>query len=207
MVQATPATRFGASYRSSIKYELEGTATFSTGSTFNGNITADLRVPDSASFSVFHQAGPKWELMGDATWTKWSTLQQLVVLRTSGVPVPGREPPLTTETFQWDDTWRFGVGANYKLNPQTKLRFGVAYDETPTNDVYRSPRLPDQDRTWVALGVQYKHSKSGTFELGYAHEFIRDASVNNTVTGAPGALVGKFDNTADIISIQYSHQF
>jgi len=79
--------------------------------------------------------------------------------------------------------------------------------ETPTNDQTRTPRLPDQDRTWVALGVQYKYSKVGTFELGYAHEFIRDANINNTVTGVPGALVGKFDNKADIISVQYSHQF
>lgn len=207
MVQATPTTRFGASYRSSIKYELEGTATFSAGSMFNGNAEADLRVPDSASVSVFHEAGSKWELMGDVTWTKWSTFQQLLVLRTSGTPVPGREPPLSSEQFQWDDTWRFGVGANYKMSGQTKLRFGLAYDETPTNDTTRTPRLPGQDRTWVAIGVQYKPSKMGTLELGYAHEFIRDASVNNTVTGAPGALVGTFDNTADIFSVQYSHSF
>lgn len=206
MIQATPATRFGASYRSSIKYELEGTATFSAAPMFNGDIKADLRVPDSASFSVFHQAGPKWELMGDITWTKWSTVQQLLVLRTSGTPVPGREPPLTNEPFRWDDTWRFGVGANYKMDAQTKLRFGVAYDETPTNDITRTPRLPGEDRTWVALGVQFKPSKAGTVDVGYAHEFIRDASISNTVPLA-GSLIGKSENKADIISIQYSHLF
>jgi len=207
MVQATPTTRFGASYRSSIKYELEGTATFSTGSVFNGNIEADLRVPDSASLSVFHEAGSKWELMGDVTWTKWSTFQQLLVLRTSGTPIPGREPPLTNEQYQWDDTWRFGLGANYKLNSQTKLRLGAAYDQTPTNDMTRTPRLPGENRRWVAFGVQYKPSRSGTLEVGYAHEFISDASVNNTVTGVPGALMGTFENKADIFSLQYSHLF
>ena len=204
MVQATPRTRFGASYRSSIKYELEGTASFSVATAANSNIQADLRVPDSASVSVFHDTGSKWELMGDITWTKWSTLQQLTVNRTSG---PGSGTTLTTLAFDWDDTWRFGVGANYKLSGQTKLRFGLAYDETPTNDVTRTPRLPGQDRTWVAFGVQYKPSKAGTLELGYAHEFISDASVNNTVSGVPGALVGKFENQADLFSVQYSHSF
>lgn len=204
MAQATPTTRFGASYRSSIKYKLEGDATFSSAPPANSNIRADLRVPDSASFSVFHQAGPKWEVMGDVTWTKWSTLQQLVVVRSSG-PLAGTT--LTTEQFQWDDTWRFGVGANYKMNAETKLRFGLAYDETPTNDTTRTPRLPGQDRTWVAFGVQFKPSKAGTLDVGYAHEFIRDASVNNTVTGAPGALSGTFENKADIFSVQYSHSF
>jgi long-chain fatty acid transport protein len=207
MVQATHATRIGASYRSSIKYELEGTAIFNTTPAGNSNIQADLRVPDSASFSVFHQLDPKWELMGDITWTNWSTVQQLVVVRTSG-PLAGST--LTTLPFLWDDTWRFGVGANYRMNAQSKLRFGVAYDETPTNDLTRTPRLPDQDRTWVAIGWQYKPSKSGTLDLGYAHEFIRDANVNTTATGLtcpPHCLTGTFKNKADIISVQYSHQF
>lgn len=204
MAQATPRTRLGVTYRSSIKFELEGDATFSGAPPANSNIKADLRVPDSASFSLFHQAGPKWELMGDITWTKWSTLQQLVVVRTSG-PLAGTT--LSTEQFQWDDTWRFGIGANYRMNAETKLRFGLAYDETPTNDTTRTPRLPGQDRTWVAFGVQFKPSKAGTLDVGYAHEFIRDASVNNTVAGAPGALSGNFENKADILSIQYSHSF
>jgi long-chain fatty acid transport protein len=211
MVQAMPTTRIGASYRSSIKYELEGSATFSGIPPANGNIKADLRVPDSASFSLFHQAGPKWELMGDITWTKWSTVQQLNVIRTSasaGGPVGST---VTLLPFQWDDTWRFGVGANYKMSAQTKLRLGVAYDETPTNDLARTPRLPGEDRTWVAFGVQFKPSKSGTLEVGYAHEFIRDADVTVPVpratTCAAGCLRGSFDNKADILSIQYSHSF
>lgn len=209
MFQATPATRFGASYRSSIKYDLEGTVTFSGAPAGNSNIKTDLRVPDSASFSVFHQAGRQWELMGDITWTKWGTVQQLVVDRSSG-PLSGMT--VTTLAFDWDDTWRFGVGANYKMDAQTKLRFGLAYDETPTNDITRTPRLPGQDRTWVAFGVQYKPSRSGTLDIGYAHEFIRDANINapagagNTAC-AGSCLRGSVDNTVDILTIQYSHQF
>jgi len=211
MVQATPSTRFGASYRSSIKFELEGDASFSAAPPANSNIKADLRVPDSASFSLFHQAGPKWELMGDITWTKWSTLQNLTVIRTSasaGGPVGSTVSALP---FQWDDSWRFGIGANYTMSAQTKLRMGVAYDQTPTKDLTRTPRLPGEDRTWVAFGVQFKPSKAGTIEVGYAHEFIRDADVNVPVPGqttcAAGCLRGSFDNKADLLSIQYSHLF
>lgn len=204
MIQATPDTRIGASYRSSIKYDLEGTVTFSGVPALNGGIRADLKVPDSASVSVFHRLSPKWELMGDITWTGWSTLQQLAVIRTTGAP-------LTTLAFRWDDTWRYGIGANYKMNEQTKIRFGAAFDQTPTNDATRTPRLPDQDRTWIAFGVQHKLSKAGVLEVGYAHEFIRDASVNVPVPGfttcAAGCLTGRFENKADIISIQYSHSF
>ncbi len=209
MWQTTPNTRIGASYRSSIKFTLDGDATFSGTPAGNGNISADLKVPDSASVSVFHDTGSKWELMGDITWTKWSTVQELKVQRTSG-PLSGTT--LTTLPFAWDDTWRFGVGANYKMSGQTKLRFGMAYDQTPTNDTTRTPRLPGEDRTWVGFGVQYKPSQAGTLEIGYAHEFIRDANIN-APAGAGGTtcsgncLKGTFDNAADILTIQYSHLF
>jgi len=209
MVQVAPNTRIGASYRSSIEYDLEGTASFSgtSGALLGSGARADLEVPDSASISVFHVLNPKWELMGDITWTGWSSVQRLVVTRTTATGAGmAAGSTLTTLAFSWDDTWRFGVGANYKWNEQVKLRFGLAFDETPTNDATRTPRLPDEDRTWVAFGVQYRPSKSGVLEVGYAHEFVRDASVNTTVTGA-GTLIGEFDNKADIVSVQYSHSF
>jgi long-chain fatty acid transport protein len=212
MAQLSPATRIGASYRSSIKHELEGSATFSGNAGLNSNMRADVKVPDSASLSLFHALSPKWELMGDITWTGWSSVQNLQVIRSTatGLPAPFGGPAgstLTTLPFQWDDTWRFGIGANYKLSAQTKLRFGLAFDETPTNDLHRTPRLPDQDRTWVAFGVQHRISKAGVLEAGYAHEFIKDARVNVPVPAAGGNLTGTFKNRADIVSLQYSHAF
>jgi long-chain fatty acid transport protein len=208
MAQVTPATRLGAHYRSRISYDLEGTATFSAAPAGNGNVSADLKVPDSLSFSVFHVLDPKWELMGDITRTGWDSVQQLQVIRASG-PLAGST--LTTLQFQWKDTWRYGVGANYKWSGETKLRFGLALDKTPTNDLHRTPRLPDQDRTWVAFGVQHRVSKAGVLDLGYAHEFIKDARVRNNVPGfancAAGCLNGSFENQADIFTVQYSHSF
>lgn len=203
LFQLTPSTRMGATYRSKIKYELEGNATFANVAALNGSVRADLDVPDSFSFSVFSAISPTWELMGDVTWTGWGSVKQLQVIRTDGA---GAGTTLTTLQFNWDDVWRYSVGANYKLSPQTKLRFGVAFDESPTNDVDRTARLPDQDRKWVAFGVQWKPSKTSILDVGYAHEFIKDASINNS-QGAAGTVVGKFESKVDIISLQYSMSF
>jgi long-chain fatty acid transport protein len=206
MFHAGQSTRIGAHYRSKIKYDLEGQATFSGNPAGNSNVRADLEVPDSLSLSAFHTMG-NWELMGDVTWTGWSSIQQLQVIRTSG-PLSGAT--LTTLQFQWDDTWRYGIGANYKMSPQTKLRFGLAFDETPTNDTHRSPRLPDQDRTWVALGVQWKPSKTSILDVGYAHEFIKDARISTStapLSCPANCLNGTFKNQADILSVQFSMSF
>ena len=210
LVQATPDTRFGLTYRSSIKYTLEGDAKFSgtSGALLGSRVNADLTMPESASASVFTALTPKWDLMGDITWTRWSQVQQLDVIRVTARLAPGGAAgtTLTSLPFKWGDTFRLAVGANYKWSNKSKLRLGMAYDKTPSKDETRTPRLPDQDRFWLAAGVQYRVSKSGMLELGYAHEFIRDASVNVAVPLA-GTLSGKFANQADILSIQYSHSF
>ena len=210
IVQATPRTRIGATYRSKIRYKLDGTATFSGVSVLNGDIRADLDVPNSASLSVFHTLNPEWELMGDLTWTGWSSVQQLTVIRSSASAGGGAGSTLSTLSFQWNDTWRASVGANYKLNSRTKIRFGLALDQTPTNGQTRTPRLPDQNRTWAALGVQHRVSNAGVVDVGYAREFVRDATINSTaapLSCPPHCLAGSFDSKAHIFSLQYSHSF
>jgi long-chain fatty acid transport protein len=207
-----PSLRIGLTYRSTIEYDLEGDVKFSgvAGGPLNGDVKADLKVPDSASLSLFKDLGPMWEVMADITWTGWSSVKKLQVICATPCGGGPAGATFTTLTFNWDDTWRFGIGANYKLNSQTKLRFGLASDQTPTNDTDRTARLPDEDRLWVAFGVQYKPSKSGVIEIGYAHEFVDDAKINDAamIGIVPvGTLKGKFDNSADILSFQYSHLF
>lgn len=210
-VQATPSTRVGLHYRSSIKYTLEGDARFSGLSAANADIEADLRVPENASLSIFSAITPRWELMADITWTRWSRIKAIVpTCREASVAVcPGSGVPLTGATLptNWKDTWRFSVGANYKYSPAWKFRFGLAYDPTPTNDRDRTARLPDEDRFWVALGAQYTVSKNGRLEVGYAHEFIRDADVDTRVGTTPFRQTGHFKNEADVLMIGYSHSF
>ena len=201
LFQLQPRTRLGAHYRSAINYQATGSITAPAALGGNGSATAGLTTPDSFSLSVFHALTPRWDLMADVTWTGWSHVKRLAVVRT--IPAAGASPVIT---FNWDDTWRTSIGANYKPNDAWKIRFGIAYDQTPTNDVDRTARLPDQDRTWIAIGAQTKLSKAGTLDFGYAHEFIKDPTVSNA-SPFGGTLVGKFSAQADILSVQYSHSF
>jgi long-chain fatty acid transport protein len=210
-MQATAATRIGLHYRSSIKYKLDGDATFSAVPAANESLHADLRVPENVSLSIFSALSPQWEVMADVTWTRWSRIKSIVPV-CGGVsfgvcPVAGNPLVGATLPTNWKDTWRFSVGANYRYSPTWKFRFGLAYDPTPTNNTDRTARLPDEDRFWVALGAQYTVSKNGKVELGYAHEFIRDADVNTQVFGTAFRQRGHFDVRADILTVAYTHSF
>ncbi len=214
MWQVSDTTRLGAAYRSKMDYKLEGTARF-TGLNATGNIvatalnagrggdvTADVELPDTATFSVAQKISDRWTMLGDISWTGWSTLQELAVNRVDGVNV-------TTEELRWRDTWRVAFGGTYAYTDALSLKFGLAWDQTPVRDTTRLPRVPDEDRVWLSLGLQWRPNATSAVDVGYAHLFVKDAKVNNDGGSAllKGTLVGEYENSVDILGVQYSTRF
>lgn len=201
--QMTPATRLGLTYRSEVDYTLEGDVTFSANPIANGPVMADATLPDSASLSLFHRLNDRVDLLADVTWMGWSDFKELRVLRSTGALLS-----LTEEN--WDDSYRFSVGINYRASDTWMMRGGVAFDETPVSDTFRTARIPDQDRTWLAFGVQYRLSEKSLIDVGYAHLFVKDARINKTEPAlglGNVTLTGTYDASVDILSAQLTHSF
>lgn len=201
--KVSDATRIGVAYRSEVDQKLEGTAEFSAVPSQNGPVTASVTLPDSASLSIVHQLNPKLELLADVTWTGWSDFDELRIIRTSGALLG-----VTPEN--WSDSYRYSVGVNYRMNDKLTLRGGVAYDETPVSDAFRTVRIPDESRTWLAFGARYRLSNQTALDFGYAHLFVKDARINKTETlPAIGAVTvtGTYDASVDILSAQFTHSF
>jgi len=201
--------RVGVAYRSQLKYHIVGDVEFfrppgvPAAVAPNGGIFTDITLPASASLSVFQKFNEKWDLMGDFTWTQWSKLENLNIYRTGGAPLQ-----LTPEN--WDDSWRFSLGLNYHVNDQWKLRGGLAYDESPVPDQFRTARIPDQDRTWLAFGVQWRPAPLSklAIDVGYAHLFVRNASINdNQAAAGNGILSGNYSLSVDIFTVQLAYSF
>ena len=196
----SPAMRVGVSYRSAIDYTLEGDATTANSST---PVRADVKLPDTFILSVWQQVSDRWEAMGDLSYTRWNTLQSLnVISRNSGAQ-------LTSESFNYDNAWRFAWGAAYKSSDALKLKFGIAYDRTPIGDAERSARVPDNDRVWFSLGGQWNTGKTGKLDLGYAYLYVKDPSIEQTkvIGGISNTLRGSYDASAHIVGLQYSVGF
>ena len=197
--QASEATRIGLAYRSEVEQTLGGDVGFSTATTLNGPVTADVTLPDSASLSLFHKLDSRWDLLADITWTGWSDFRELRIVRTNG-------NVLGTPTEEnWSDSYRYSLGANYHLNDKLTLRGGLAFDETPVSDAFRTARIPDEDRTWIAFGAQYRLSRKSAIDVGYAHLFIRDAAIDKAENGV--TLAGSYEASVDILSAQLTLGF
>jgi long-chain fatty acid transport protein len=194
-------TRVGVTYRSSIEHNAEGNVRSAVGTlaALNGPIAAKVKLPDSASLSLFTRVDDRWDVLADLTWTGWQSFDRFKVVNTAlGLAI-------TDIPENWDDTWRISVGTNYRQNPKWLWRMGVAYDQGPVPDAqHRTPRIPDGDRVWLAFGGQYKVSDKGWVDFGYAHLFVETVKINHTET----VLVkGEYQGKVDILSAQYTHIF
>ena len=195
--QATPSTRVGLSYRSEIDYTLEGSSGASDPvvGALTGPVTAAITLPDSASLSLFHKLSTSWDLLADVTWTGWSDFDDL--------PIQGTVNKTTPEN--WEDILRYSLGATWHMSEKLSLRGGIAYDEAPVSDLYRTPRIPDGARTWVAIGGQYRLSRKSVLDFGYAHLFVNSPGLQSSDNGT--TLNGEYDSQVDILSAQYTHSF
>jgi long-chain fatty acid transport protein len=217
MVQVIPALRLGLAYRSRIKYTVAGDATFGNRpaalnvvpNVADGGVKADVKLPDMLSVAVAYQLHPQLQLLADYTWTGWDSIQDFTVVRTSG-PLSGQ--PLTRVALRFKNSWRVGFGATYQLTPQWKFRGGFAFDQSPVQDAFRTPRLPDEDRTWLAAGTQWAFTPKAALDFGLAYLFVKDASSNlanqETASSLPrGSLVGNYEANVWILSSQLRWSF
>jgi long-chain fatty acid transport protein len=199
------ATRFGFSYRSAYDHTLEGTvecdvpeALSDYSSLFETqDITADITLPASASFSLYHQLNDKLALLADISWTQWSSFDELTIEFEDSIA--GTTESTTIEN--WDDSWRYSLGAIYQATAGLTLRTGVAFDETPISDEYRTPRIPGADRLWLTFGLSYNVTAAISVDTAYAHIFVDDASMDL------GDVTGTYEASIDIASVQLSYNF
>jgi long-chain fatty acid transport protein len=221
LYEFTENSRVGIAYRSRIEYTAEGKADFTMPAALaaasptlaavfaDTDAKADITLPDSASVSLYHRFNPQWAVMADVTWTNWSTFKELRV---------EFDNPLKSDSvtdYSWEDSWRYSIGATYNPNEKLALRAGLAYDETPIPSAeLRTPRVPGEDRLWTAVGLGYSFSDRANLDIGYAHLFVSDSKINRQAGIDPsgenffaGTLVGEFENSVDIASVQFSYSF
>lgn len=166
-------------------------------------VTAEVDLPASAAVSGLYQLTDGLSFLGDVSWTDWSQFHELRIEFDN----PNQPDSVTTEA--WDDSFRYSLGVRYQPDVNWTYRLGVAYDQTPVPSAERrTPRLPDADRLWLALGLGFAPTHALRMDLGYAHLFIDDAAIENTLENqTPHTIRGTYKVEADILGAQLNWGF
>lgn len=207
-------TRVGFSYRAKVDHDLEGDADFTVPDSVattvppiaasprfqDQAITANFETPELMSLSILHKINDEWQITGDITRTGWDTFQELRIdFANDGVP-----DSVTPEN--WEDVMRYSVGTDWAYSDQWTFRTGVAYDESPIPDEFRTARLPSSDRTWLSFGATWHYSRNLELDFGYAHLFLDD-DIFYEESGSFSTISGSYEASADIVGAQFRYLF
>lgn len=176
------STKIGIAYRSQIIHELNGTLTFADINPIP-NTTTKMIMPQNVIVSLDQALSNRFNLLLEAGWANWSTMHSAVV----------NVGDLTATTIlDWKDTYRVGLGGQYKVLQNLIVQAGAAYDSSPTSASHRTPDLPMDRQIRAGLGVLYNIKTIA--ELGLSYEYINfgDAAIHNVSRNNTGTLAGSY---------------
>lgn len=205
------ALSLGYAYRSEIKHEVSGDADFTvpsevapilaaTGQFVDTDGGARLVLPATHTFSATWQATDRLSLMGEARLTKWRSMDEVRIQ--FGNPLQ----PDSVEEYNWHDSWFYSVGAEYMINDRLTLRGGIGRDESPIAFQYRTPRMPDEDRTWFAIGATWAAADNWEITGAYTRIHIGD-DPEMDIVGGGARLTGSYDGGANLFGVSAQYRF
>lgn len=194
-------TSFAAVYRSKVDMELKGDAdlTFPGVSTGGGG---EVTLPDSVTVGIGHKFNDRTRIEFGATYTRWSTYDNLTINFDSSI-LPAPFPPTmqTVSIKDWKDVWRYQIGVEHQMNERWSIMFGYAYDNNPMPDQYMDYMVPTGDRQTASFGFKYRNNNS-EWVLGYGYMWISDRTINGH--GYDFVYSDTLGNDAHIISLSYN---
>jgi long-chain fatty acid transport protein len=194
-------TNIGIGYRSGIDHKLDGNLITPAATT---PITTTIHLPDAVTVGLSQKLTERLTGNIGFEWTDWS--------RFSTFPVYAKAAPVivTTLPFQYKDGYYYSVGAEYKIDGSWTAKLGLAYEVSPITDANRATRVPDNDRIWTTIGASYNYNDHLSFDIAYAHAFVRHTPIN-LVAGNPSfnglPFIANVDSSVDVVSVGLRYRF
>ncbi|EHY9869269.1 outer membrane protein transport protein [Vibrio vulnificus] len=203
--------RVGFTYKSEVELKLEGHAegiAFQNTPNFYDTGSMALTLPATAELASFHQLSEQLALHASINWTDWSSFKELYADLDNN-------PGSMVKVENWEDNYRFAVGATYQLQPKLALRSGLAYDTSAVSDKNRTITIPETDRTWLSVGATYDWTQNFTLDAGFTYIIAKDAPIKESrgyesddkAQAIGGQFVGETTGNVWLIGVQANYRF
>ncbi|MEZ8641287.1 OmpP1/FadL family transporter [Vibrio splendidus] len=193
MYTPTDKLKLGASYRSKLEHEFNNEL---SGSAFN-SLSTDLALPEIVDLSASYALNSQLDLLASIQFHRWSEWDETVldfgVTDRDGIPIKR----------DWDDVWKFAVGADYQLNSDWRLKAGFSYETSPQDD-------PSMQWVDLPVGEQYRYSVGAStywddilIDVFYEYADLGSVDMNRDLQGPLGTnlLNGSFDGRIHFVGV------
>ncbi|MDV7103185.1 outer membrane protein transport protein [Vibrio sp. TH_r3] len=203
--------RVGFAYKSEVDLKLKGTAEgigfgLSSGASVSGYLP--LTLPATAELASMLQLSDRTTITASINWTDWSSFKKLEAT------LDGAYGTQLVKDENWQDSYRFAVGAEYQVNKKWLLRSGIAYDTSAVNDENRTATIPETDRTWLSIGAGYAWSPKLNFDAGFAYILAKNASISEprgssdlSASALGGSYTSEVSGNVWVLGAQASYLF
>lgn len=159
-------------------------------------------LPASWILSGYHKFGEKWGTSATIKYVQWHRFYVFPARVYTAQGEKNLDVP-----YKWKDAWTFSLGEDYYLDENWTLRFGTAWDQTPTpSNTYRTNRIPDTDRIWASVGASYA-TGNHQFDFGYNHLFMMHGRTRTGKADDEGDLNVKYKSHSNMLAVQYQYKF
>ncbi len=195
----------GLSYHSDVTLKIKGD--FKLDGTPKIPAKADVDLPWRLQTGLRWRATDKLAVELGFARTGWSKFNQIIVKTRSG------SVPLVISTNDFRDANGYRVGTSFQLSPDTQLRLGYSFDNTPKRDEHFSARIPDNDRHLFGIGAEQDLGDGWGIEAGYmyVHFENNNYSSNTPFTGGDpngtSALNGKYESHVHLFGLGLTKVF
>ncbi|MEZ8117227.1 OmpP1/FadL family transporter [Vibrio splendidus] len=195
MYTPTDKLKLGASYRSKLEHEfkneLKGPLPGS-----NRSLSTDIALPEIVDVSASYALNSQLDLLASIQFHRWSAWDETVLdfgaTDLGGIPIER----------DWDDVWKFAVGADYQLNSDWRLKAGFSYETSPQDD-------PSMQWVDLPVGEQYRYSVGAStywddilIDVFYEYADLGSVDMNRNLANTPITLVnGSFDGRIHFVGV------
>ncbi len=171
----SPDVSIGLSYRSQVKVNADGTATFvpNYSALPGGDASSSITLPSTGFFGIACKPMTNLEVEADVQYIGWSSFDKLSIdFNKTGLT--------STVPKNYKNTYILRLGGEYTIG-DFHLRGGYLYDHSPVEDAYVDPMLPDASRHGINLGLGYDVTKDLSVDVSYLFEKFFDRTITNSI--------------------------
>ncbi|WP_135383762.1 OmpP1/FadL family transporter [Vibrio tasmaniensis] len=200
MYTPTDKLKLGASYRSKLEHEFNNDVNGVINQGVLNSLSTDIALPEIIDVSASYALNSQLNLLASIQFHRWSAWDETVLdfgASVGGDPVGGI--PIKRD---WDDVWKFAVGADYQLNSDWRLKAGFSYETSPQDD-------PSMQWVDLPVGEQYRYSVGAStywddilIDVFYEYADLGSVDMNRNLANTPITLVnGSFDGRIHFVGV------
>jgi len=203
----------GVSYRSNVKINYKGNASFIQFETgypdFDAIVASQIPFGQkpTGKTSVDYPSegrvglawhGQKWGVEADIVRMAWSSFKELPIT------LPDY-PALSSVRYEgYEDSNTYRLGIEYKHSPEISWQLGGLWDPTPVPVESVTPLLPDADRWGVSIGASFALSGKTDLQIGYLYVKFKDRSTEGV---NPDGYEGTYKTSGNLLGFTLVHRF